>query len=65
MLIVRAHGYFLDEVRVRRDPERRAVRQRVAGCLTVSEDMVKRTVAHWNVHQDSAFTAGSIPRGCQ
>ncbi|OWZ14239.1 hypothetical protein PHMEG_00012310 [Phytophthora megakarya] len=43
--IIRAHEYFLEEARNRRDPKKRAVRQRVATCLAVTEDMVKRTAA--------------------
>ncbi|OWY93402.1 hypothetical protein PHMEG_00037219 [Phytophthora megakarya] len=64
LYIIRAHEYFLEEARNRRDPEKRAVRQRVAACLAVMEDMVKRTVTHWNQHYDESFTAGREARGC-
>ncbi|KAG3092066.1 hypothetical protein PI125_g17243 [Phytophthora idaei] len=55
-VIVRAHEYFLNEAQQRLDPERRAVRQRVAACLAASEDVVKPTMAHWNKHHDAAYS---------
>ncbi|KAG2773112.1 hypothetical protein PC129_g16947 [Phytophthora cactorum] len=55
MLIVHAHIYFLAEAQQRLDPPGRAVRERVAKSLAVSESMVARVLAAYNVHSEEAF----------
>ncbi|KAF1794060.1 hypothetical protein GQ600_11170 [Phytophthora cactorum] len=55
MLIVHTHKYFLAEAQQRLDPLGRAVRERVAKSLAVSESMVARVLAAYNVHGEGAF----------
>ncbi|KAF1775280.1 hypothetical protein GQ600_4438 [Phytophthora cactorum] len=55
MLIVHTHKYFLAEAQQRLDPLGRAVRERVAKSLAVSESMVARVLAAYNVHGEEAF----------
>ncbi|KAG3088353.1 hypothetical protein PI124_g17748 [Phytophthora idaei] len=55
MLIVHTHKYFLTEAQQRLDPLGRAVRERVAKSLEVSESMVARVLAAYNVHGKESF----------
>ncbi|KAF1788949.1 hypothetical protein GQ600_19349 [Phytophthora cactorum] len=55
MLIVHTHKYFLAEAQQRLDPLGRAVCERVAKSLAVSESMVARVLAAYNVHGEEAF----------
>ncbi|KAF1786845.1 hypothetical protein GQ600_26014 [Phytophthora cactorum] len=55
MLIVHTHKYFLAEAQQRLDPLGRAVLERVAKSLAVSESMVARVLAAYNVHGEEAF----------
>ncbi|EEY66895.1 uncharacterized protein PITG_17761 [Phytophthora infestans T30-4] len=64
LLIVHAHRYFLAEARQRLSPLGRAVRQRVAECLAVSEDLVARVVAAYNKHGEADLEAPPSKRGC-
>ncbi|KAF1777843.1 hypothetical protein GQ600_18958 [Phytophthora cactorum] len=61
MLIVHTHKYFLAEGQQRLDPLGRAVRERVAKSLAVSESMVARVLAAYNVHGEEGICGA---RGC-
>jgi transposase len=63
MLIVRTHRYFLTEAQQRLDPLGRAVHERVAKSLAVSESLVARVVAAWNQHGEDAFAVPPAKRG--
>ncbi|KAG2903903.1 hypothetical protein PC116_g8438 [Phytophthora cactorum] len=55
MLVVHTHKYFLAEAQQRLDPLGRAVRERVAKSLAVSESMAARVLAAYNVHGEEPF----------
>ncbi|KAF1773006.1 hypothetical protein GQ600_8614 [Phytophthora cactorum] len=55
MLIVHTHKYFMAETQQRLDPLGRAVRERVAKSLALSESMVARVLGPYNVHGEEAF----------
>ncbi|KAG6949250.1 hypothetical protein JG688_00014707 [Phytophthora aleatoria] len=64
MLIVHTHKYFLTEAQQRLDPLERAVRERVAKCLAVSESMVAHVVTAYNVDGEEAFAVPPAKREC-
>ncbi|KAG2867851.1 hypothetical protein PC113_g1651 [Phytophthora cactorum] len=64
MLIVHTHKYFLAEAQQRLDHLGRAVRERVAKALAVSESMVARVLAAYNVHGEEAFAVPTAKCGC-
>ncbi|KAF1790259.1 hypothetical protein GQ600_2542 [Phytophthora cactorum] len=55
---------FLAEAQQRLDPLGRAVRERVAKCLAVSESMVAHVVAAYNAHGEEEFAVPPAKRGC-
>ncbi|KAF1785633.1 hypothetical protein GQ600_22371 [Phytophthora cactorum] len=59
IFIVHTHKYFLAEAQQRLDPLGRAVRERVAKSLAVSDSMVARVLRAYNGHGEEAF---AVPR---
>ncbi|KAG4045909.1 hypothetical protein PC123_g18689 [Phytophthora cactorum] len=63
MLIVHTHKYILAEAQQRLDPLGRTVRERIAKSLAVSESMVARVLAAYNVHGEEAFAVPADHQG--